>query len=302
MTDSRAPDGNFWSRAGGGALMATTSMLCVQLGLAFSVQLFDQLGPLGTAALRAVCAGALFLALVRPRPAYFTRAAMVNCVLLGVVTSGMMVLFLSAVAWIPLGTASALEFLGPLGIAIAGERGRRRWWAVIAAAGVVLLTQPWRGDVAVPGIAFALGAALCWAGYILLTQRVGDESTGLRGLSISMPVAGVVATLVAIPAGFGDVTWSVIFIGLGLAVLHPAISFALEFLALRGMTTAAFGTLMSLEPGIALAIGVIVLGQIPGPGPAAGVALVVIASVGVTRAGGRDVIPAAPPPRKETVS
>ena len=130
-----------------------------------------------------------------------TRRGLLAGVALGVVTAGVTMLFMAAVARLPLGTASALEFLGPLGVAVARSRGGRTLlWPVLAAVGVVLLTEPWHGDVDVVGVAFALGAASCWAAYILLTQAVGDELTGLHGLAISLPVAGVVATVVAGPA------------------------------------------------------------------------------------------------------
>ena len=72
-------------------------------------------------------------------------------------------------------------------------------WPGLAAIGVVLLTQPWQGAVDPVGVLYALGAAACWAGYILLTQRVGDEVAGINGLAVSMPVAGVVATIVVGP-------------------------------------------------------------------------------------------------------
>ena len=92
---------------------------------------------------------------------------------------------------IPLGTASALEFLGPLGVAVAqGRGGRRILWPGIAAVGVVLLTDPWAGTVDPVGVLYALIAAVCWGGYILLTQRVGDGVAGINGLAVSMPVAG----------------------------------------------------------------------------------------------------------------
>jgi inner membrane transporter RhtA len=208
-------------------------------------------------------------------------------VLLGVVTAGLMLLFMSAVARLPLGTASALEFLGPLAVALSGERGRRKWWAIVAAGGVLLLTRPGHGGVDLVGVGLALAAAVCWAGYILLTQRVGDETTGLGGLAVSMPVAGLIATLVAAPFGLGRITWPLLFVGIGLAALHPVLPFTLEFLALRRLTAAAFGTLMSLEPAVALGIGLVVLHQNPGVAAAVGVALVVVASVGVTRAGAR---------------
>src|ERR1700712_4121553 len=199
--------------------MALASMLCVQLGLAVSVGLFGQIGPEGAAWLRLAWAGVLLLVIVRPRPSSFTRSSLLACVALGVVTAGVTMLFMAAVARLPLGTASALEFLGPLSVAVArGKRGSKLW-PVLAAVGVLLLTEPWRGTVDLVGIAFALGAAACWAGYILLTQRVGDEVSGVQVLAVPMPVARLTATLVAGGSVFGQLTWQLPLVGLELAIL-----------------------------------------------------------------------------------
>jgi inner membrane transporter RhtA len=267
--------------------MAVAAMLCVQLGLAASVGLFDRIGPEGAAWLRLAWAGVLLLVLVRPRQSAFTRSSLLACVALGVVTAGLTMFFMAAVARLPLGTASALEFLGPLGVAVARGRRHTLIWPVLAAVGVVLLTEPWHGTADPVGIVFALSAGACWAAYILLTQRVGDDVAGIKGLAVSMPVAGIVATLVAGPSIFGQLTWELLVIGLGLAVLLPVIPFSLELLALRRLTTAAFGTLMCLEPAIALVIGLIVLHQVPGPLPVLGIVFVVVAGVGAERAGRR---------------
>jgi inner membrane transporter RhtA len=201
-------------------------------------------------------------------------------------------LFMSAVARLPLGTASALEFLGPLGVAVVRGRRGTKVWAALAAAGVLLLTEPWHGGTDPLGVAFALAAAVCWAAYILLTQKVGDENTGLKGLAVSMPVAGIVATLVAGPSVFGHVTWQLVAVGLGLAILLPVIPFALELYSLRRLTTAAFGTLMALEPAIALVIGLVALSQVPSAPAVAGIAFVVAAGVGAARTGARRPEPA----------
>ncbi|MFE9694203.1 DMT family transporter [Micromonospora sp. NPDC005806] len=270
-----------------GTAMAVASMTCVQLGLAASVGLFDRVGPEGAAWLRLAWAGVLLAVVVRPRPSAFTRSALRACVALGVVTAGVTILFMAAVARLPLGTASALEFLGPLGVAVARGRGGTKLWPALAAVGVLLLTEPWHGGSDLVGVAYALGAAACWAAYILLTQRVGDEVSGIRGLAVSMPVAAVVATLVVGPSTFGDLTWQVLLVGLGLAVLLPVVPFVLELLALRRLTTAAFGTLMSLEPAIALVVGLVALGQVPGVGAVAGIAFVVVAGIGAERSGAR---------------
>src|SRR5277367_4356814 len=236
-----------------GTLMALGSMSCVQLGLALSVHLFGEVGPLGAAWLRLAWAAVILLAAVRPKPWRFRRSALLATVALGIATGGVTMLFMVAIARLPLGTASALEFLGPLGVAVARCGGRRALlWPGFAAAGVLLLTHPWQGSLNLVGIAAALGAAICWAAYILLTQAVGDEVAGLQGLAISIPVAALVST----PFAAGDIGRAVtphfLLVGVGLALMLPVIPFSLEMYALRRLTAAAFGTLMCLEPALAV--------------------------------------------------
>jgi inner membrane transporter RhtA len=283
------------SPARSGASMAVASMLCVQLGLAASVGLIDDVGAAGAAWLRLFWAGVLLLVIVRPRPALFDREAVRASVALGVVTAGVTLLFMAAVARLPLGTASALEFLGPLGVAIARTHGVARAWALVAAVGVLCLTQPWAGTADPVGVAFALAAAVCWAAYILLTQKVGDSVHGIAGLAISMPVAALVATVVAGPGLVGQLTPELLVAGLGLAILLPVVPFTLELLALRRLTTGAFGTLMALEPAFALVIGLVVLHQVPNLLAVAGIGFVVAAGLGAERSGARTpgVAPAA---------
>jgi inner membrane transporter RhtA len=134
-------------------------MLCVQLGIAASVGLFDEIGSQGAACLRLAWAGVLLPVLVRPRPSTFTRRGLVASVALGAVTAGMTMCYMASVARLPLGTASALEFLGPLGLAVVRGHGTTKLWPAVAAVGVVLLTEPWHGAGDVVGIAFALAAA-----------------------------------------------------------------------------------------------------------------------------------------------
>jgi inner membrane transporter RhtA len=282
------------ARAGVG--LSVASMTLVQFGLAWSVWLFDDIGALGAAWLRLAWAGLLLFVIVRPRPASFTRSGLLACVALGVVTAALTLLFMAAVARLPLGTAAALEFLGPLGVAVARGRGLARVWPVPAAVGVVLLTEPWHGGTDPVGVVLALSAGACWAAYILLTQRVGDEVSGIQGLAVSMPVAGLVATAVAAPGVAGDLTWQVLLAGIGLAVVLPLVPFTLELLALRRLTTAAFGTLMSLEPAIALVVGLAVLGQVPRAVAVLGIAFVVVAGIGAERTGARRPAAAGGPP------
>ncbi|TLH73305.1 EamA family transporter [Mycolicibacterium cosmeticum] len=280
------------STARDGALMAIAAMCSVQLGAAIAVGLIDDIGAEGTAWLRLMWAGVLMLVLVRPRPSAFSRSAFATCVVLGVVTAGITLLFMMALARIPLGIASALEFLGPLGVAVAKGSGRHRLlWPGLAAVGVLLLTEPWTGSVDPVGVLYALGSAVCWGLYILLTQRVGDAVAGITGLAVSMPVAGLVATAVAGPTVFGRVTPEILLIGVGLAILLPVIPFALELLALRRLTTASFGTLMSLEPAFAMLMGLIILHQVPAPPAVLGIIAVVAAGVGAARSGARSAPP-----------
>ncbi len=272
--------------------MAMGSMLCVQLGLAIAVTLIDRIGVEGAAWLRLAWAGILLLLIVRPKRAAFTRSSFVTCVVLGVVTAAITLLFMAALDRIPLGTASALEFLGPLCVAVAHGKGRQRFvWPGLAGLGVVLLTQPWAGVIDLVGVVFALGAAVCWAAYILLTQRVGDQVAGINGLAVSMPVAGLVATVTVGPAVFERMTPEILLIGIGLAILLPVVPFALEMLALRRLTTAAFGTLMALEPGFAMIVGLIVLHQVPGTAAVIGICFVVVAGIGAARSGARTPAP-----------
>jgi inner membrane transporter RhtA len=276
------------NQARNGVLMATGSMLCVQVGLALSLGLIDQIGVEGAAWLRLVWAGALLLIIVRPRPSAFTKTTFLTCVVLGVVTAAITMLFMAAVARIPLGTASALEFLGPLGVAVIHGRGRNRFvWPGLAAVGVVLLTQPWEGAVDLLGVLYALAAAICWGCYILLTQRVGDGVEGINGLAVSMGVAAVFSTLVVGSSVIPRITPEILVIGIGLAILLPVVPFTLELMALRRLTTASFGTLMSLEPAFAMLVGFLVLSQAPGAVGVVGICLVVVAGVGAARVGGR---------------
>jgi inner membrane transporter RhtA len=270
-----------------GASMAMVSMLCVQLGLAVSVGLVDQVGAGGAAWLRLFWAAVILVAVVRPRRAQFSPAALRAGIALGVVTAGVTLLFMASVARLPLGTASAIEFLGPLGVALTRSGRAGRLWALAAACGVLCLTHPWTGTVDVVGVAFALGAACCWAVYIVLTQKVGDAVTGIAGLAISMPTAALVASAAVGWQVVGRLTPELLLVGVGLAVLLPVVPFILELLALRRLEAGAFGTLMALEPAFALMIGFVALHQSPGAIAVAGVGLVVAAGIGAERSGAR---------------
>ena len=269
-------------------MWAGAAMLAVQLSSALSVGLINQVGPAGTAWLR-LSMGAIILLLIARPPLHLIRRRDVPVLLaLGVATGLMTTAFLAAIDHIPLGTAVAIEFLGPLTVAALRSRNRRMLvWPVLALAGVVLMTEPWHGEVNLAGIGFAALAGIGWGVYILLTQQVGDRFQGISGLSITIPVAAVVAALLGVPQAVGHLDWRVLLIAAGLALLAPVAAFGLEMLALRRMTHTAFGTLMAVEPAIGVLLGLIVLHQTPSALQIGGIVLVVLAGAGAQRGGTR---------------
>lgn len=272
--------------------LAVAAMLSVQTGAALSTQLFDEVGPVGTVWLRLSVAAVFFVAIARPSLRRLRGGAWRAPLLLGLMTALMTTFFVLAIDRIPLGTAVAIEFLGPLGVAVFRSRDRRGLlWPALALVGVVLLTEPWTGEVDPVGVLYAALAGVGWAGYIVLTQKVGDAFSGVQGLALTMPVAALATAVVGVPQAAGGLTPTILLAAIGLAVLLPIVPFTLELLALRRLTTAAFGTLMALEPGIATMIGAIVLAQVPGVPQLVGVVLVVAAGVGAERSGHRT-----PPP------
>jgi inner membrane transporter RhtA len=270
--------------------LAVLSMTSVQVGTALATGLFGTIGPAGVVWLRFTAGALVFLALRRPRLRGRARWELGAALVLGAVTGLMSVAFLMAVARLPLGTTVAIEFLGPLTVAVAGTRRLARLaWPPLAFAGVLLLTEPWMGTVDPLGVVFAIAAAVGWASYIVLTAHVGDRFEGLEGLSITIPIAAVASAVVGIPEAAGGLSPAIVLAGFGLALLQPVVPFSLELLALRRLTKSAFGTLMALEPAIAMVIGALVLAQIPTVAQVVGVGLVVLAGVGATRGGARDV-------------
>lgn len=275
--------------------MAVAAMLSVQVGAALSVRLFDDVGAGGTAWLRLTAGAVIFLLISRPPLRSLAWNDLRAALALGVATGLITTSFLTAIERIPLGTAVAIEFLGPLGVAVFRSHRRRLLvWPALALVGVLLLTEPWQGTVDPVGVALAALAAVGWATYIVLTQHIGDRFAGLQGLSVTIPVAALTAAVIGIPQAAGNITWTVVLAAFGLALLLPVIPFSLEMLALRRLTTAAFGTLMALEPAFGLLMGVLLLAQIPHAGQVVGVALVVIAGVGAERSGHRGDEPAVP--------
>jgi len=276
--------------------LAVAAMLSVQLGSALSVDLISTVGPAGTAWLRLTIGALVFLGLARPPLRAVRRRDVPALMGLGVTTGLVTIAFLAAIERIPLGTAVAIEFLGPLTVAALRSHSTRALaWPVLALLGVVLVTEPWHGNINPAGLGFAVLAAIGWATYILLIQQIGDRFTGITGLSLTVPIAAATAAVVGIPQATGHLTLGVLAAAAGLAILLPVLPFALELLALRHMTHNAFGTLMALEPAIGVLLGLLVLHQQPSTTQLVGILLVVLAGAAAQRAGRRQHPPASEP-------
>ncbi|BAK33795.1 putative threonine/homoserine efflux protein [Microlunatus phosphovorus NM-1] len=258
--------------------LAIAAIFSIQLSSALAVSLIDSIGAGGAAWLRTTAGALLLLLIARPPLRSIHRQHVPALVGLGVTTGLMSLAFLAALEHIPLGTAVAVEFLGPLTVVAVRSHSRRALaWPGLALLGVVLLTEPWQGAINLVGLGFAALAGACWGCYIVLTQHVGDRFTGITGLSITLPIAAISTAIVGVPQATGHLTPMILLAGLGLGLLHPLLTFALEMTALKRMTTAAFGTLMAIEPAIALLIGLVVLHQQPTLTQLVGIALVIVA-------------------------
>lgn len=267
---------------------AVAAMLSVQLGSALSVDLIHTVGPAGTAWLRLTMGAVVSVTIARPPLRDVRRHDIPGLLGLGITTGLVTISFLAAIERIPLGTAVAIEFLGPLTVAAARSEDRRALTSPAAAlVGVVLLTQPWHGAIDPVGVSFAALAAVGWGAYIVLTQHVGDRFTGITALSMTVPIAAATAAIAGIPQAAGKLTPTVIVTAAGLALLLPVLPFALEMLALRRMTHTSFGTLMSIEPAIGVTLGLIVLDQSPSPIQILGILTVVAAGAAAQRQSSR---------------
>ena len=266
------------------------SIVSVQLGAAIAKSLFDSLGPGGTVFLRIAFAALVLLLVVRPKVGGCDRAGYLVACLFGLALAAMNLSIYLAFDRIPLGVAVTLEFIGPLGVAVAGSRRMLDLlWVVLAAAGILLLAPlgAFGGTELDPvGVAFALLAGCLWASYILLSARTGGAFPGGTGLVIAL----CVGTLVLLPVGIAGAGYALLdpkllLAGFGVAMLSSAIPFSLEPEALRKLPARVFGVLMSLEPAVAALAGLVVLGERLEMRAVAAVILVTVAAAGASRFG-----------------
>lgn len=260
------------------------AIVSVQTGSAVARTLFDDLGAAGVTLLRLGLAAVLLLAAVRPRVQHWSPAAWRAALLLGVAMAGMNLVFYQALRSVPLGNAVTVEFLGPLLLALVQTRRLLDLaWALLAAAGVVLLGADPAGRAPLAGLALALLAGLFWASYILASAHVGQVLPGVDGLAVALAAGAVLA----LPFGLGGASAvldrpALLAGGAAVAALSSVLPYGMELAALRRLPTRVFGVLMSLEPAAAAVAGLLVLGQRLSGRDVVALVLVSLASAGVT--------------------
>ncbi|MGY0068087.1 EamA family transporter [Streptomyces sp. QTS137] len=259
--------------------------ISVQFGGALAVTLMPRAGALGVVTLRLLVAAVVLLVVCRPRLRGHSRADWTTVIAFGVALAGMNGLFYQAVARIPLGTAVTLEVLGPLALSVlASRRAINFLWAGLALAGVVLLGGGGFDGLDPLGVAFALGAGVMWAAYIIFSARTGRRFPQADGLALAMAVAAVLFLPLGVAeSGTKLLDPTILALGAAVAVLSSVLPYTLELLALRRLPASTFAILMSLEPAIAAAAGFLVLSQVLTLTEAAAIALVIAASMGAVR-------------------
>jgi inner membrane transporter RhtA len=247
---------------GAAVLSATIAMVSFQLGATFAKQLIPAIGAPGTTALRLGLSALLLVALQRPWRTMPSRSAWPVVLAYGVSLGAMNWVFYLALSRIPLGIAVAIEFVGPLAVAVLASRRRLDYlWVGLAAIGLSLLLPITQSGAALDpiGVLYALAAGIGWALYIVFGQKAGQAqgpSASTWGL--------MVAALLTVPVGVAEagarlVDLSILPFGVGVAIFSSALPYTLEMIALRRLSTKVFGTLMSFEPAIAAIAGVVLL-------------------------------------------
>jgi inner membrane transporter RhtA len=264
--------------------LVVTGIVSVQFGSALAVTIFNRTGASGVVLLRLVFASLILLGVSRPQLRNQTRRQLRLALGFGGVLGVMNLAFYAAISRIPLGIGVAIEFLGPLGVGIAGSRRRVDFaWVLLAAGGVFALSRGDTHALNLLGVVFAVVAAGAWAAYILCNARLGQAFTDGSGLTVAMCVAAVIALPFGIHAGGSNLlSPHVLLIGAAVGMLSSAIPYTLEMEALRRISPSVFGVLMSLEPAVAALAGLLILGQGLGPRELAGIALVIAASAGTS--------------------
>lgn len=244
------------------------SCFAIQTSVVGSKALFDSLGVIGTTFVCKGIAAIMLLWIERDRlkqtfnQPHSDRDYALVCGL-GVAIALMNMAIYSAIARIPMGIASTLEFIGPLGVAVIGSaRLLHLVWVALAAIGVVLLNPISDTSLDGLGILLALLSGGCWAAYILLSGKVSQAFPGKVGLALAMTVSTLVMLPFGVPQLTQAITPEVAIIGLGVASLGTLLPYSLEYAALKRLPSRIFGTLMSIEPAIAAIVGFLFLHEV----------------------------------------
>ena len=270
----------------------SVAMVCFQLGATLAKGLFPLVGAGGTAALRLAIASLILLAVWRPWHIRFTRSQLRTLIVYGVAMGWMNYFFYLALSYIPLGITMALEFTGPLGVALfASRRPVDFVWVLLAALGLIALLPLGLGGqpLSAVGVAYALGAGACWALYIVYGRRAGTAHGGQV-----TALGTVIGALMIVPIGFAHsgvqlLSPSVLPAAVGVAVLSSALPYSLEMFAMPRIPTRTFGVLMSLNPALGAVAGLIFLGEMLSLVQWAAIACIVVASAG--SASTRELLP-----------
>ena len=256
-------------------LVILVAMTSIQSGASLAKSLFPVVGAPGVTALRLALGTLILVVVFKPWRLRFSPAQRVPLLLYGLALGAMNYLFYLSLQRIPLGVAVALEFTGPLAVALFGSRRPLDFvWVALAILGLWYLLPLGQNvaQVDLTGALFALGAGACWAVYILTGQRAGEEH-GPATVAMGLGMAQATDTLWQ---------WSLLPLGLGIAILSTALPYSLEMMALTRLPTRTFGTLMSLEPALAALSGMIFLGETLKLSQTLALGAIIIASMGAT--------------------
>jgi len=239
-------------------------MLSIQSGASLAKSLFPIVGAPGVTALRIALGTLILVVIFKPWRLRFKKEQRLPLLFYGLSLGAMNYLFYLSIQTVPLGIAVALEFTGPLAVALFSSRRPVDFvWVVLAVLGLWFLL-PLGQDVShvdLTGAVLALGAGACWAVYILTGQRAGEEHG-----PATVALGSLIAAIVFVPLGMAQATesiwqWSILPVGLAVAVLSTALPYSLEMIALTRLPTRIFGTLMSMEPALAAMSGMVFLGE-----------------------------------------
>lgn len=269
------------------------SGVSMYLGASIAVSLFDRLEPATVAWLRVVSAALVVIVVRRAWRRRWTRVELGWAAAFGTSLAAMNTLFYLATDRLALGSGVAVEFVGPIAVAVFGARTLRNLAAIGAAvAGIGLLSGFSTGSERV-GVALALGAGVLWAGYIVLGSRVAHGSA-VDGLGIGMAIGALVIAPVGVldlPAAAADprLIGACAVVGL----LSNVIPYGIDQLVLRRLSPSRFALLLALLPAVATGLGLLVLGQRPSPAELVGIAAVMVAIALRDRTGEAPPVPLA---------